>query len=309
MSIFNIISTIKTIENKESVFLLETLSGDAGFFSHESHLLYVAKDIYDYPYECIETDYLRLETHIHISSVKNYQTFEDDNYNIIFYKGELTDSNIESFIKLCRVHASNMDEIRFKEFFYSLIALFQLPSEQSYKNAVGLYGELKFMMMVQSVYGHDISKSWHKKGSTSQYDFTNGKESIEIKTTATEKMNVAIKHQQIFGEHPCWLVTVVCEQYENGETIDEVIAEINQVDNAFNGINFSINLAKELKRVSSQDVKELRFHVSKYQMFDTKNINPFKSIPDAVDELEYRLDVSNMDELASEQINELIIQF
>lgn len=298
MDVENIKSQIESITDTTSIYLLEALTEIAGFFANEGKLLYIAKDIYGYHYEGIETDYLKLQTHVRISSVKNNQTFRNDYYNVIIYKGNLDDSNISSFIQLCAIHANNSDDLNFKEFFYSLIALFQLPTEQAFKNAVGLYGELKFMQYVKERTQVDISTSWHKSGSYSQYDFSNGKSSIEIKTTMSDNSEVTIKHQQIFGGHPCTLAVINCEQYENGETIEDVIAAMYADPAAFKGMNFSINLAKELKRVSIADVKEIRFCVRQIQLFAAKDINPFPIIPDAVDKLSYKLDISELNPLS-----------
>lgn len=289
---------IESITDTSSIYLLDALTENAGFFANDGKLLYIAKDIFGYPYEGIETDYLKLQTHVRISSVKNNQTFSDDYYNVIIYKGNLDDSNISSFVQLCSIHANNSDDLNFKEFFYSLIALFQLPAEQAFKNAVGLYGELKFMQYAKERTNIDISTSWHKSGSYSQYDFSNGNSSIEIKTTMSDSSDVTIKHQQIFGDHECTLVAINCEQYENGETIEEVIASMYSDPNAFNSMNFSINLAKELKRVSIVDVKEIRFGVRQILFFAAEDINPFPSIPDAVSKLNYKLDISELNPLS-----------
>lgn len=221
MDVENLKTQIESITDTSSIYLLDALTETAGFFANDGKLLYIAKDIYGSPYEGIETDYLKLQTHVRISSVKNNQTFSDDYYNVIIYKGNLDDSNISSFVQLCTIHANNSDDLYFKEFFYSLIALFQLPAEQAFKNAVGLYGELKFMQYAKERTHVDISTSWHKSGSYSQYDFSNGESSIEIKATMSDNSEVTIKHQQIFGDHPCTLVAINCEQYENGETIEE----------------------------------------------------------------------------------------
>lgn len=298
---------IKSITDTSNIYLIEALTDIAGFFATDGKLLYIAKDIYDYPHESIETDYLKLQMHVRISSVKNNQTFADDYYNVIIYKGVLDDSNITSFIQLCFIHAHNCDDLNFKEFFYSLIVLFQLPSEQSFANAIGLYGELKFMQYVKNRKNIDISTSWHKSGPYSQYDFSNGQSSIEIKTTLSDNFTVTIKHQQIFGDYPCTLVAINCEQYENGETIEEVIEEMHSDHSAFNGINFCINLAKELKRVSIKDIKEKHFKVKLIQFFTAEDINPFPSTPDAVSKLTYKLDLSEFDSL-SESDSDLILE-
>lgn len=155
----------------------------------------------------------------------------------------------------------------------------------------------------------DISNSWHKNGPYSQYDFSNGKTSLEIKTTLSEKNNVAIKHQQLFGDHPCYLAIVVCEQYENGQTVEELISSMFSNLSAFNGVNFSINLAKELKRVAIKDVKELRFGVKEFLFFDSHLINPFPELPDNISELSYRLDFHELTPLDSSASENLLKQF
>lgn len=310
MDVSKIKEQIKSITDLASIYLLDVLSETAGFFSNDGKLLYIAKDIYGYPYEGIETDYLKLQTHVRISAVKNNQTFEDDYYNIIIFKGSVDDdANLSSFVDICSIHAANSDELNFKEFFYSLITLFQLPVDQAFKNVVGLYGELKFMEYAYQRTKTDISPSWHRSGAFSQYDFSNGEQSIEIKTTLSENYEIAIKHQQIFGDHPCSLVVIICEQYENGQTVEELISSMYSNPVAFNSVNFSINLAKELKRVAIKDVKELRFDIKDILFFDTNVINPFFSLPDNVNRLSYRLDISELPSLDNSVSDSIIKQF
>ena len=309
MDIMKLKSQIESITDISSIYLIESITEFAGFFANNTKLLYIAKDVYEYQYEGIETDYLKLQTHVRISSVKNHQTFSDGYYNIIIYNGNLNDSNIVSFIQLCTIHAKNYNDLNFKDFFYSLIALFQLPIEQAFKNVVGLYGELKFMQYVKKRKNIDISNSWHRSGPFSKYDFSNGDISIEIKTTLNDNTNISIKHQQIFEDNSCTLVVICCDQYENGETIEELICEMYSDPIAFKGMNFSINLAKELKRVSVNDVKELRFRMRKLHFFETNKINPFQFVPDVVSELNYKLDLSESIALTELEMDSIIDTF
>lgn len=152
----------------------------------------------------------------------------------------------------------------------------------------------------------DMSMFWHKSGSYSQYDFSNKKFSIEIKTTMSDNSEVTIKHQQIFGDHPCTLVVINCEQYESGETIEEVITAMCSESDAFNGMNFSINLAKELKRVSVADVKGLRFEVRQIQFFASEDINPFPFLPDTVRNLCYKFDISEFAPLLEADLDAIL---
>ena len=300
---------IESIADTAGLFLIDTLSENAGFFANDRKLFYVARDKYDYDYEGIETDYLKLQTHVRINSIKNNQTFKDGYYNIIIYKNDLNDLNIESFVQLCTIHAKNEDELNFKDFFYSLIALFQLPTSETFKNAIGLYGELKFIEYANKHFVSDISASWHKTGPFSQYDFSNGKENIEVKTTISNNLDVTIKHDQIFGEHPCYLAIVECEQYENGETLEELVSSMYSKPDAFNSVSFSINLAKELKRVSKDKVKELRFSVKRVLMFNAEDINPFPSLSEYVSQLNYKFNVSEFASLPTLSLGPIFKKF
>ena len=78
---------------------------------------------------------------------------------------------------------------------------------------------------------------------------------------------------------------------------------------AFNGVNFSINLAKELKRVSINDVKDLRFEAKDFLFFNPDEINPFPSLPDNVSLLSYRLDYSELTPLNTSTTEGLLIKY
>ena len=309
MDFEELLNQMRSINDCNGIYLIEPLSSESGFFTSDEQLSYVSLDTSGYPYEGIDTDYLRLQTHVRISAVENNQTFADGYYNIIIYKGSLEDGNLASFVQLCRIYAKNSNGLEFKDFFYSLISLFQLPREQGVKNAIGLYGELKFMQKVYYDYGKDMSEMWHKKGSYSQYDFSNGEESIEVKTTLSDQSEVSIKHDQIFCKHPCHLVVVSCEKYENGETIEELIESMREEPTAFRGMSFSINLARELKRVSLKDTRETRLDVRCIEFYNTETINPFPIIPDAIGQLSYRLDMSGFASLSDTQVSSLIDDF
>ena len=193
----------------------------------------------------------------------------------------------------------------FKEFFYSLIQIFQLPSEQSYINAVGLYGELKVIQYAYEKYGIDISVCWHSKGSKSKNDFSNGKKCLEVKTTSSEDGKISIKHSQIFFEEQSWLVEVICDKNDMGETIEELVLSFQEAD-VFNSIEFAINLEKEKKRVSISDYTKQRFRLQSISFYEAESVNPFKDIPDNVFSLEYKIDLSEEDKLQDNNIEKII---
>lgn len=309
MNIHDLILQIQRIDDLAGLYLLAPLTNDSGFFSANGKLLYISSDTEHYSSQGIETDYLTLQTHINIKAVKNNQTFNDGVYNIITFKGDLHEPSAESFVKLCSVHAKNKTQLGFRDFFYSLITIFQLPSEQGFKNAVGLFGELSFMKYVYELTGIDISDSWHRSGSQSRYDFSNGTICIEIKTTSSDNSNVTIKHSQIFGDYPCYLAAVCCEQHDSGKTISDLITEMQKDGQAFTGLNFCINLARELKRISGQEASELRFSVCSIDVFFNDSINPFPTLPEGVAKLVYKFDLSMYEALDEPMLYALMQNF
>ena len=77
----------------------------------------------------------------------------------------------------------------------------------------------------------------------------------------------------------------------------------------YNSINFSINLEKEKKRVSKRDLKELRFTTKSVKFFDTLKLNPFPVVPDNVNKLKYRLDLSDSKPLTQYEELKLLERF
>lgn len=306
MTIDEIVSTFKQVPADPSLYLIFALSDCTGVFADNGSLAYLVQNGEGLAFECIETEYLSLKTNVHIHAVKNAQTFKDDYYNLIVFKGSVEDPNLEAFLKLCTLHSNNLNELRFKDFFYSLISLFQLPAEQQFKNALGLYGELKFMQYIWTSLKKDVSAYWHKSGSLSRFDFTLNETNFEVKCPLSSELTVAIKHSQLFGDHICYLVVVRCEKTDDGETIHDIIAQLCEIENAFKNLNYSINLQKELKRISKVDVETIHFKVLGIDIFDTATLNPFPDLPSRVNGLKYLLDVSDEPTVSLQEIKSVI---
>jgi len=183
-----------------------------------------------------------------------------------------------------------------------------LPQEQQFKNALGLYGELKFMQYIQKKMNVDISLYWHKSGSYSKFDFSTDKINFEVKSILSNEIVVPIKHDQLFNEHDNYLATINCEKCDDGETIKEVIMEMqNNDDHFFKNINFSVNIAKELKRISVVDMSEIKFRSFDIRIFEAERINPFYHIPIEVSELKYSFDLSEMTAISESNLRQLIL--
>ncbi|WP_455656607.1 PD-(D/E)XK motif protein [Phascolarctobacterium sp.] len=309
MIINRILTNFITMPINSCLYLVFVNNNKSGFFASNGKLIYLVSDTENFRFECIETEYLSLKTHVQIHSVENDATFKNGYYNLIEFKGIPNSTEITSFIDLCIIHSKNINELNFRDFFYSLINLFQLPKEQSFKNAVGLYGELKFMQFVKDTYNIDISKFWHKSGSYSQYDFSNGHDNLEVKSVLSEEQIVKIKHRQIFNDHHSFLVIMNCEKYENGETIDELIKTLSSCNDAFNNFNYSINLATELRRISPTDIVEIKFNITQVSIYDSNIINPFSEIPAGIIDISYIYDLSIYESMPKSSVQNMIRQF
>lgn len=302
METTQLIDSIRKIDDPDAIFLLEALSETSGFFSSNYKLVFMVKDEKYTSSEWVETDYLALQTHVNICSVKNNQTFQDGFYNLIWYKGDLREEILQSFVHLCEVYSSNEGELEFKDFFYALIDLFKLPTSQDFLNAVGLYGELKFMQLIWNKYHKDLSINWHKKGPLSKYDFSGSNKCLEVKTTTSGSSLVSIKHTQIFETSTCFLVLMECILDDQGETIEELIKSLSNLGSCFNNVSFSMNLAKELRRISVKDLTQTQFLFQVMRIYEPSTVNPFSFVPEEVENLAYSLDLEGFPCLNSEEM-------
>ena len=133
MEINKIVNLIHTIDDLDGLYLLCPLTADAGFFSNDGKLLFVARDMDLHPTTGIETDYLQLQTHIRVSAVKNNQTFKDDFYNIILFKGPINDDgNANSFVNLCEIYAKNLGELTIICYAFVRIRFYAMATDDSF---------------------------------------------------------------------------------------------------------------------------------------------------------------------------------
>ena len=190
-------------------------------------------------------------------------------------------------------------------FFYSLISLFQLPQEQQFKNALGLYGELKIIEYFYNNFEKDISPYWHKSGSSSKNDFTLEKLGLEVKTILSEELIVTIKHSQLLNNR-IFLCVVNCEKNDVGETLKVLSEKLIKNSSYCNGYNFNLALTKELKRISNSDFLETTFNVLSINIYDAAKINPFSTIPDDVTKLIYDYDLNGKNTVSEKIITEVI---
>ena len=286
----------------DKIYLLEVLSGFSGFFVYNGILLFLVKCKFeDEKKNAIKTNLLEMETYVNIQGFQNSRSFDAGYYNYLGYLGKFESNEFFSFIELCTLYSKNTNEISFTDFFHAMLELFQFPEEQQYKNALGLYGELKYLEFIYQKFSIDLTSFWHLSGPFSQYDISTSLFNIEIKTALSENI-VKIKHGQIFNNHNNYLVSMICENYDSGETIKELIDKNKDL---FSSLKFILKLKKELMKIKQNDTDQLKFYLNEVHIYKTDVINPFKNIPSDISELKYRYDLSEQNELGREDIENL----
>ena len=298
-NIDSLFDKLSIIPRDNTLYLLEKLPCGTGLFATNGNVLYLVLNEECCPSMSIKTDYLTLETNIYVSAFNpSVSTFENGLYNSLelnLSNSIESKNNFRSFYNLCLSHASYMNGQDFVNFFDSLVSLFQLPREQQYKNLVGLMGELLFIEYAYKNYGVDLSLYWHTDGSKSRLDFVAPFANFEVKTTTSESMRVLIKHNQLFlNSDNNYLVAVVMDEDNAGRSLDELISVLFKATDYCNSLQFSVNIEKEKRRISPIDLINKRFSLKGINIYIARDINPFITIPNYVENLSYDMELTSL---------------
>lgn len=304
--------TVSCVHNGK-LYLIDKITDKSGLFCSDGDLLYLVINHEGCSPISVVTEFLQMDTNVFVQSFDEHKSFPDCEYNILRYKGSCIDGyedNVASFVNLCIAHSKLLNGDSFEQFFYSLISLFQLPKEQNYLNLMGLFGELTVIKHVFFTKRIDISPSWHADGPYSKYDFSlPNKSSIEVKTSSKGDKAISIKHSQLFSSlDKIVLASVLVVEDNSGCTLKDLIEELRSNSEYCNSLQFEISLQKELKRVSQDEAASKRFSFKDVHFFLNQSINPFVSVPENVDKLEYCIDLSDSPQISNEDFESLIKQ-
>ncbi len=269
------------------LYLLKNIDEETGFFFMNDHLLFVVADSTGIT-EIIETEQLLLQTNVRIEGVENSSSFLPGQYSYIQFDGKLNDDNVDlsTFTQICELYCRERGTMSFREFFFSIIDLFQLPQDQGFKNLIGLYGELIIMRDVYEKTSVDISCMWHKK-SSDKYDFSDGNRVLEVKTTLSDKLEIKVKHQQLFGREGIILAVVQLEKANAGLSLFQLVEEMEKIPVFHNGFQYHLILEKELRRVSKKEAQEDMFNCAKVNYYRNTELITFEDIPGNISDLSY----------------------
>jgi len=296
MDINQLLNMILSVPKDNTLHLIERFPCDTGLFASNGNVLYLVHNEEHCSSMSVKTDFLSLETNIHVSAFNaSVPSFENGYYNsveLLLTEPSDRESNLNAFVNLCLAHATYMRGRNFMAFFDSLVALFQLPKDEHYKNLIGLMGELLFIEYVYQNHGIDLSTYWHTDGPSSKLDFVCPGANFEVKTTASETLSFTIKHDQLFTDsNKNHLIAIELEESNSGRTLAELIAELLEAPDYCNSLKFAVNIEQEKRRIAAKELNNKRFVLKKIYAYRANDINPFENIPDCVEEMSYKLDL------------------
>lgn len=287
---FQKISLIKKSPNylKERVYLLDKKTDANGFFLFNGMLTFAQK--VDYSKESIlSTEYLDYYPSLNVKSIENDSSFEEGFYDFLYLKSEDADLMI-NFITLCNAYLKD-STVSFGEFIRGMIELFQLPKRESKLNTIGLFGELSLIKNTYINHLVDLTKGWHLSGAYSRYDFSFGNNNLEVKTTTNDSTNYLIKHSQLFNGGNNYICLIRIEKVDSGgDSLKDLIYEMQNSSPFCNNIKFQIALSKELKKTFDSDTLNERFVFKDAFFFHNSKLETIKNIPSCISEIEYRYD-------------------
>lgn len=173
-----------------------------------------------------------------------------------------------------------------KDFFYSILDMFQLPKEQQFKNLIGLVGELAVLHDIYTKTEIYVGAGWHEN-STDKYDISYNDSVIEVKTTTSNLYNVKIKHDQLFGKEGVILAAVRVSESNIGITLKNLIKKINAINEFKTDLMFQIKLGKELKKISPKDLEYKKVEINDIRFYCNSDMVTIYDIPENITNIEY----------------------
>lgn len=268
------------------LYLIKSIDDKCGFFAMDKRLLFMARTESVKRTDTVKTEKLLLNTCVDILNVENDSTFKPGKYDFILFTGEKDETDFESFVNICVLYSNEKDRITVKDFFYSILDMFQLPKEQQFKNLIGLMGELAVLYDIYIKTGVNVASGWHEN-STDKYDISYNGSVIEVKTTTSNLYNVKIKHDQLFGKEGVILATVRVTESNAGVTLKRLIKKINDINDFKTDFIFQIKLGKELKKISPKDLEQKKIEIKDIRFYCNSDMITIYDIPENITNVEY----------------------
>lgn len=282
------------------IYLVGPIDDKSAFFASDGQLLYAARAAEEQNKERIETQLMSLHTGVNIAPVACESHYPKGDYNIISLE-TLTDPRIaKAFLTICAAYSETVESHSFIDFFFSLENLFKPNTEQCYKNAVGLFGELTFINSMWDSLKIDASASWQLSGVNSKLDFVFDDFNVEVKTTTKDEDIVLIKHQQLFNSAKNYLFFVKISTDPSGQSLQELSAMLKACG-CFSTLRSRIVLERELLRIEPKNIKE-KYSVISSNLYHSSDLNVFKEVDERVSRLSYCLNIAGISTTSLENV-------
>lgn len=289
---------------KDILYLLEKYNKTSGLFMLNNKYVFVEQNLQKYNADGIETEFLTLKTSIDIESIENDPTFKKGNYNLIIFKSEEVDIELENFFKLCQLYSKNTD-YKFKDFFTSLYNIFQSKKMEKNLNLLGLWGELYVMIYLKNKLNIDSFNFWHI-ASNDKYDFAFNQYPLEVKTTNSKEKLLTLKHNQIFNNQEKILAGVFCENNNSGMSVNDLVKVLNKSKQISQNIDFQLKLQQELIKINQDDMEKVKFKLNEIKFFNSKELPTIASIPENVLNIIYQYSCENLNTLSDSVIKNML---
>ena len=290
---------------KDILYLLEKYNKTSGLFMLNHKYVFVEQNLHKYNADGIETEFLTLKTSIDIESIGNDPTFNKGNYNLIIFKSDEVDVELENFFKLCQLYSKNNDYM-FKDFFTSLYNIFQSKKIEKSLNLLGLWGELYVMIYLKNNLNIDSSNSWHIS-SNDKYDFVFNQYPLEVKTTNSKEKLLTLKHNQIFNNQEKILAAVFCESNNAGMSVHDLVKILNKNKQIAQNINFQLKLQQELIKINQEDMQKVKFKLKEIKFFITKDLPTLTNIPENILNITYQYSCENLKTISDDIMKKMLL--
>ena len=225
------------------------------------------------------------------------------------------DPDIEDyFIELCEIFikrlGNNPKILDVKIQFEKLESIFIKLSKTSNKSILGLWGEL-FLIAVANDSEYIIN-SWHKE-SNDKFDFNDGIDKLEVKTTTQNrrKHNFEIQQLKKFSNSLTIIASIITSETDNGTSIGNLL---NQIKNNISSDLYEKLILKTFDVIGDKinDIENFKFDYklaeSEIKFYFSDDIPKPKIIPVEVFEVRFQTDLSNIKAIPKSKFKGLLLK-
>lgn len=234
-------------------------------------------------------------------------------YTILTLKSK--DKEIENyFIELCQIFINRLgnfpklEEVKIQ--FEKLESIFIKLSKTSNKSVIGLWGELFLISIADNP--EYLINSWHKE-SHDKFDFNDGVDKLEVKTTTKNKRihNFEIQQLKKFTNSNTIIASIVTSEIDNGKSIGYLLNQIKKsistniyemlISKTFDVIGDKINDVDDIKLDYKMAESELKFYFS-------DDIPKPELIPNGVFDVRFQTDLGIIKSILKSKFKGLLLK-